>query len=147
MVVIGCVLLLFSLANVCLALRRPSPNIPFEPAILSVLPVLLIVLMFQTFSSPWLRSDPSGRTLAAEIREAQIPPDQIYAANLRRGQQFSLSFYLHQEIRDWPAGSPNAEFLLLPSKSCDQYVKAPMTCFGEPIFLRRSGMFLYRVGI
>lgn len=145
MLVVGCVLLLFTLANLILAIRIEADRHAFIPAALCVLPVLLIVVLFHTFSSPWLRRDPSGKTLAAEIVVKHLPPGQIYALGMPRAQQFSLSFYLHQEVNEWSVGSPNAGYLLLRSKDCDRYVKPPWTCSSVPLELQRSGRYLYRV--
>jgi len=146
MLVLGFVLFVFALANFPLVIRHRPEEQSFDPAALCVLPVLLLLALFQTFSSPWLRSDLSGKTLAAELRAEQLPPEQIYAVNMRRGQQFSLSFYLHREVADWSAASPKEGYLLLNSRACSQYVKPPWACGSKPIYLQSSGWFLYAVG-
>lgn len=145
MVVVGCVLLLFTLANFLLEIRPDSQRFAFNPAALCVLPVLLILLFFHTFSNPWLFWDPSGKTLADEIHAHQIPPDQISVVDLPRGQKFSLSFYLHHEVKDWSVDSPREGYLLLRSKGCKDYVRPPWACASEPLQLQSSGRFLYRV--
>jgi 4-amino-4-deoxy-L-arabinose transferase-like glycosyltransferase len=144
LVVCGCVLLLFALANFTLTLRSNAPSPVLDPSMFCVLPVLLIVLMFHTFSLPWLLRDPSGKTLAAELSAKQIPPDRSFVAHMRRGQQFSLSFYLHQEIQDWSADKPKEGYLLLPYQGCTNEVRPPWNCIDPPTELV-GRWFLYRV--
>ena len=143
MIAIGCVLLAFALANLLLTLRDQHQGFPF--AATAVLPVLGLLLMFPAISRPWLRYDLSGKTLASEIIAAQIPPQEIYVASMKRGQQYSLSFYLHQEIPAWDSREPKDGYLLLPSRACNIFVQAPATCGSEPILLKRSGWLIYRV--
>jgi 4-amino-4-deoxy-L-arabinose transferase-like glycosyltransferase len=145
MVVVGCVLLLFTLANFLLEIRPDSHRFAFNPAALCVLPVLLILVFFHTFSKPWLFWDPSGKTLADEIHAHQIPPDQISVVELPRGQKFSLSFYLHHEVKDWSVDSPREGYLLLRLKRCEDYVRLPWACASEPLQLQSGGRFLYRI--
>ncbi|HTQ95412.1 MAG TPA: phospholipid carrier-dependent glycosyltransferase, partial [Candidatus Acidoferrum sp.] len=143
LVVAGCLLLAFALANLLLTIKvhASSPNL--SP--LAVLPILLLVLLFQALSRPWLRTDPSGKTLAAEIQTAEIPTNQIYAENMKRGQQYSLSFYLHQEVQSWNPEQPQSGYLLMRSPLCNSLVKLPATCVGEPVPLKASGWFVNRV--
>jgi 4-amino-4-deoxy-L-arabinose transferase-like glycosyltransferase len=144
LVVSGCVLLLFALANFTLTLRSNTPSPVLDPSMFCVLPVLLIVMLFHTFSLPWLLCDPSGKTLAAELSAKQIPPDRIFVAHMRRGQQFSLNFYLHREIQDWSADKPKEGYLLLPYKGCTNEVRPPWNCTNPPTELA-GRWFLYRV--
>jgi 4-amino-4-deoxy-L-arabinose transferase-like glycosyltransferase len=141
MVVIGCVLLAFSLANMLLGLRVQ----PFPFATLCVIPVFLLIVTFRLLSRPWLSHDPSGRTLASELAANQIPADQIYVANMKRGQLYSLSFYLHRSVGVWDPSHPSQGFLLAPSRGCKDMVRPPMECADNPIELRRSGWLAYRV--
>ena len=143
--VVGCVLLLFTVTNLLLGIRPATRRSAFYPAALCVLPIFLILVLFHIFSSPWLRYDPSGKTLAAEIHALQIPPDQIYVARMPRGQQFSLNFYLRHQVENWSVDSPKEGYLLLTSKACSHYVKPPWACASEPIQLQSSGWFLYSV--
>ncbi|HTP69409.1 MAG TPA: glycosyltransferase family 39 protein [Dongiaceae bacterium] len=143
MVAAGCVLLAFALANLILSLI--GKNVPY--AALCVLPVILLATEFRPLAHPWLWWDPSGRTLAAELAANEIPTDQIYAAaHMKRGQLYSLSFYLHREIVEWDETSAKSGFLLLPSRNCAHFVKAPFACAEQPIALSKSGWFVYRVG-
>jgi 4-amino-4-deoxy-L-arabinose transferase-like glycosyltransferase len=141
MVVCGCVLLAFALANLMLSFQTQT----FRYAALSVLPVILLVVAFRPLAHPWLWWDPSGRTLAAELAANRIPADQIYATSMQRGQLYSLSFYLHREIAEWDETQTKSGFLLIHSRACTRVVHAPLTCDDPPLELKKSGFFLYRV--
>ncbi len=143
MLVAGCVLLAFALANLLLTIKNSVRGVAM--ATTAALPVLLILLNFQTLLRPWLGWDPSGRTLAADINAAQIPPNQIYTASMKRGQQYSLSFYLHHEVQTWEPNQPGDGYLLVDSRSCDAFVKSSAVCVGDPVVLRTSRWFAYRV--
>jgi hypothetical protein len=145
MIVIGCVLLLFALANLLLTLEKRPQSRLLDPAALCVLPVFVPLLLFPTLSKPWWPGDLSGKTVAAEILARQIPCDRIYAAAMPRGKQFSLSFYLHHQIQDWSKDTPKDGYLLLANRNCSQYVKPPWACGNESIELKSSGWFLYPV--
>jgi 4-amino-4-deoxy-L-arabinose transferase-like glycosyltransferase len=143
LVVAGCALLAFALANLLLSIKAHTTSPNLSP--LAVLPILLLVLMFQSLSRPWLRTDPSGKTLAAEIQTSGIPTNVIYAESMKRGQQYSLSFYLHQKVQSWNPEQPQSGYLLMRSPLCDSLVKLPATCVGEPLQLKASGWFVNRV--
>jgi 4-amino-4-deoxy-L-arabinose transferase-like glycosyltransferase len=143
LVATGCVLIAFALANLFLIISDQVRGIAVAP--LCILPVLLLLLLFHQISHPWLRGDPSGRTLAVELRAAKISPEKIYVASMKRGQQYSLSFYLHREIPTWDPEQSTEGWLLVRSRSCSTYVKSPVTCANEPTQLTRSGWFVYRV--
>jgi len=142
-VVVGCVVLAFALANLLLSIKEHLKNIPVAPV--CVLPVLLLLMLFDQISLPWLHWDPSGRTLATELQVAKIPTDQIYVASMKRGQQYSLSFYLHREIPTWDSAQSREGWLLVHSRSCSVFVKSPAACAKKPVELGQSGWFLYRV--
>ena len=139
----GCVVIAFALANLLLTIQEQVKSMVIAP--LSVLPVLLLLLVFHQISYPWLRWDPSGRTVAAELHAANIPADEIYVASMKRGQQYSLSFYLHREIPTWNSEQSREGWLLVRSRSCSAYVKAPAACAIEPMQLTRSGWFVYHI--
>jgi 4-amino-4-deoxy-L-arabinose transferase-like glycosyltransferase len=143
MLVAGCVLLIFALANMLLTIKSRTRGIATATA--AILPVLPLVLMFHVLSHPWLRWDPSGKTLAAELTAAQIPPSETYTASMKRGQRYSLSFYLHHEVQAWDPDQPKEGYLVLPVRSCNALVKPPAVCAGDPVELRNSGWFVYRV--
>lgn len=144
MIVSGCVLLLFTLANVLLTAGSARKAL-LGLSEFCVLPIVAIVLMFNTFSAPWLRWDPSGKTLAAEIQASGISSEEIFVGGMPRGQQFSLNFYLHDEVKNWSAESPKPGYLLLRSKGCKSYVPPPWKCASNPIELRSAGWFLYQI--
>jgi 4-amino-4-deoxy-L-arabinose transferase-like glycosyltransferase len=142
MIAAACVLLAFALANLLLTINANFHGIAIAPA--SVIPVLALLLLFHQISHPWLRRDASGKTLAAELRAAQVPTQDLYVASMKRAQQYSLSFYLHCEIPSWNPGDSNEAHLLLPSRNCQDVVKPPQTC-SAPLQLGSTGWFLYRV--
>ncbi|MGA2299116.1 MAG: glycosyltransferase family 39 protein [Candidatus Acidiferrum sp.] len=141
----GWVWLLFGIANFLLAARKTAARQPFALASLSVVPILAILLFFNHLAPLFLPWDPSGKTLAQDLRTAQIPPEQTYAAAMPRGQQFSLSFYLHQEIQTWDQNQPKEGYLLLPFKARRFPVKSQWTCSTDPVVLPASGWFAYKI--
>jgi 4-amino-4-deoxy-L-arabinose transferase-like glycosyltransferase len=140
---VGCVLLAFALANLLLTVKDHIKGFAIAPT--AVLPVLFLLLVFHYISRPWLRYDPSGKTLATEISAAQIPQDQLSVAAMKRGQQYSLSFYLHREVPVWNPDEPKPGVLLVPSRGCTTLVQPPLVCGRDPITLKNSGWFAYRV--
>ena len=141
----GWVWLVFGLANLLLAARKTAARQPFALASLSVVPILAILLFFNHLAPLFLQGDPSGKTIAQELRAAQIPPAQTYVTAMPRGQQFSLSFYLHQEIQTWDQNQPKEGYLLLPFKARRFPVKSPWTCSTGPVELPASGWFVYKI--
>ena len=139
------VLLLLGLANLLLANKVNRKTSLSLMAPFCVIPVLILVSEFNALARPWLTPDPSGKTIAQELRAAQIPPAQTYVAAMPRGQQFSLSFYLHQEIQTWDPDQPKAGYLLRNSRGCGHFVKPPWTCSTHPLELQTSGWFVYKV--
>ncbi len=117
----------------------------FALSSLCVVPILAILLFVNHLAPFFLPWDPSGRTIAQELRAAKIPPEQVYVAHMPRGQQFSLSFYLHREIELWNAAQPEEGYLLVNSKDCGNFVKPPWTCSTDPLQLQTSGWFVYKV--
>ena len=117
----------------------------FPLASLCVVPIFVLILLFNHLAPFFLRYDPSGRTIAQELQAAHIPPAQTYVIAMPRGQQFSLSFYLHQEIQSWNADQPKEGYLLRNSKDCGHLVKPPWSCAADPVALEKSGWFVYKV--
>jgi 4-amino-4-deoxy-L-arabinose transferase-like glycosyltransferase len=141
----ACVLLLFGLANLLLGVKDSDKDSLGRAAPLCVAPILLLLLAFRTVASPWLQHDPSGKTLALEITANQIPLDQLYAPAMRRGQLFSLNFYLHRQMESWDPQNPKEGYLLLASRNCFNYLKPPWTCARNPVELPESGWFVYKI--
>ncbi len=141
----GWVLLLLGLANLLLAARKRAKQSAFALTSLCVVPILALLLFFNHMAPLFLPWDPSGKTLAENLRAANIPPEQTYVAAMRRGQQFSLSFYLHQEIQTWDQNQPKEGYLLRNSRDCQHFVKPPWVCATDPVELQTSGWFVYKV--
>ena len=140
MIVAGCVTLAFALANMMLTLKARG----FPVSALCVVPVLLLIVSFRPLSHPWLARDPSGKTLALELATAHIANDHIYAADMKRGQLYSLSFYLHREIEPWNHQASSG-YLLVPSRHCQELAGPSLTCTDRPIQLGPNGWFAYRI--
>ena len=143
MIAAACVLLAFALANLLLTINANFQGLAI--ALASVMPVLALLLLFHQISYPWLRVDPSGRTLAAGLHAAHVPTQDLYVESMKRGQQYSLSFYLHHDIHAWNPDDSKPVHLLLPFLDCERVVKPPQTCVGAPLQLGSSGWFVYRV--
>src|SRR5208282_44918 len=94
-------LFLFALGNLLLALRDKGSGHTLSLNSLCVVPGLILVYLFPQVSAPWLRYDPSGKTIARELIDKQIPLDHLYIARMPRGQEYSLNFYLRREVAAW----------------------------------------------
>lgn len=147
----GWILSLLGIANLILAIPPKKPFSGFLVSSMCVVPVLLIVLAFRPLVADFLPRDPSGRSLAAEVEKFQPTADalrvELYVARMSRGQQFSLSFYLHREILDWESTRPQDSFVILPSRSasCGPPITPPWSCSRNPTELGSAGWFIYRV--
>ena len=62
-----------------------------------------------------------------------------------RGQRYSLSFYLHNEVTEWEADHPRKGYLLSGGKYCRGMIGADLTCEEIPFNLEKTGFFLYRI--
>jgi 4-amino-4-deoxy-L-arabinose transferase-like glycosyltransferase len=138
----GWVLSFLGIANLVLSIPPKKRFSGFLTSTLCVLPVLLILGFFNRLEADFLPWDPSGKTLARELTEKQIPLDQLYIARLHRGQDYSLSFYLHREVKIWNEGDG---YLLIPSEYCGSLVSQPWVCSDKPVELASSGWFVHRV--
>ena len=138
-------LFLFALANLLLTYRRKGLGKPKSVTSFCVVPVLVLVYLFPQISAALFHYDPSGKTLARELREKQIPLDQLYTARMRRGEEFSLNFYLHREVKTWRKEDPREGYLLIPSRFCGSLVSLPWICSDNPVTLESSGWSVYRV--
>jgi hypothetical protein len=142
---IGCVLLFFTAANLCLTIKSRVLTRGLDVAAFCVIPLFAVLILFQALSSPWLRFDPSGKTLAHELTERQVPLEHFYIATMHRGQEFSLDFYLHRELETWDVARPKVGRLLLSTRACNLYVKSPWECTHDPLELGDSGWFVFNV--
>ena len=145
----GWVLSLLGLANLILAI---PPKKPFSGLVIPqmcVLPVMIVVLLFRPLAADFLPRDPSGKSLATEIQKIQragaAPDLDYYVARMKRGQQFSLSFYLHREIQDSESVHPADGFVILPSNHCEPPVTPPWSCSRNALELDSTAWFVFRV--
>jgi 4-amino-4-deoxy-L-arabinose transferase-like glycosyltransferase len=144
----GSVLLAFTLATLLLGPKKGSGAFSYSLPELSVLPMLALLLAFPAISKPWLQHDPSGRSLAAEIKTIEsmdLPLNDIYLAPMHRGQKYSLNFYMHREIPEWDPQNPKEGFLITRPQNCDQFVRLPWTCARQPLVLGSTGWVAYRI--
>lgn len=133
------------IANVLLVIPRDTSRLRIPLSALCVLPILLLSWRVNDFVADAFPVDPSGKTLSREIQALQIPPDQIYAVSMRRGQQFSLNFYLHHEISQWDPSTEKEGYLLLHRKNCEELVHLPLVCKNDPRVPNPSGWFVFEV--
>jgi 4-amino-4-deoxy-L-arabinose transferase-like glycosyltransferase len=140
------ILFAFAIASLLLGLSRLSRTV-FFVAPLSVVPILLLFYFYAPLQSALLpHYDLSGKALAAELGASNIPPEEVYVGNMKRGQQYSLSFYLHREIKNWTT-EPKEGYLLSNGHNCENVITTPWICSEKPVFLERSGYFLFRVTV
>jgi 4-amino-4-deoxy-L-arabinose transferase-like glycosyltransferase len=141
----GCwILLLMAFANFLLALRT-SDRRSFDASPFCVVPVLLLLLLSPRVARSFIPQDPSGKTLAREIWANKIPVEQVQVVSMPRGQQFSLSFYLHREVPTWDAGRPKTGLLLTRSNHCDVNLQLPWICISQPLQLPASGWYVFPI--
>jgi 4-amino-4-deoxy-L-arabinose transferase-like glycosyltransferase len=146
----GVSLLLFAVANLILGLvtAADGQERSGHVAAWAVAPILLAML-FTGVSAKYLLgsllNDPSGRTIALELQKRQIPPTQLFVANLNRSLLYGLRFYLHGEVRNWDQQSGTGGYLLLGSKNCERIAGPGFYCEPQPFDLNSTGRFLYLV--
>ncbi|MGB8324187.1 MAG: glycosyltransferase family 39 protein [Candidatus Acidiferrum sp.] len=147
LIAVGSILLAFGLANLLLILifRGASNIYAIKINYLCVVPILTLLLFSHKISSPWFHYDPSGKTLARELAEKQIPLDQLYIARMNRGQEYSLNFYTHRELQNWDKENPKSGYLLISSRACSFFVSSPFICSETPTETLPSGWLVYRV--
>jgi 4-amino-4-deoxy-L-arabinose transferase-like glycosyltransferase len=138
------VLVSFALANWLLAFYKTRPDRHIPAAAGCVLPVLLLAACIPKLLPAIFRYDPSGKTVAAEISSTNVSSG-LFVGPMPRGQYFSLTFYLHREMKEWDRTNPQAGYLLLRSKAYCSEVAPGWACNGGPIELPKSGWFIYRV--
>jgi 4-amino-4-deoxy-L-arabinose transferase-like glycosyltransferase len=138
---------LVALANLVLGIARSAKGRRINAfAALCVLPILIAVSQTNRYVEAFFRWDPSGRTIARELYRQEIPLDQLVVSSMRRGQQYSLSFYLHREVgRPNPAHPINGGYLLLNSRLCSELAGSGYTCRKLPFDSETTGYFLFRL--
>jgi 4-amino-4-deoxy-L-arabinose transferase-like glycosyltransferase len=140
--------LLLAVANLDLGVfGAPLRGKPFRiaAALSTVVPVLAVMLFAHPFIATFVPQDPSGRTIARELQRQRIPAKALAVTNMNRGQEYSLSFYLHEEIKNWDAKSETGGYLLTSSKNCEAVVGSRFFCEEEPFDYEPGGRFLYLV--
>ncbi|HZC65027.1 MAG TPA: phospholipid carrier-dependent glycosyltransferase, partial [Candidatus Dormibacteraeota bacterium] len=95
----GLVLPIFALANLFSALFTKIASIP-RP-VFAVLTMLVAVVAANAFAPKFFQFDPSGRTIARELAVRHIPGNQLFVAGMNRSLRYGVSFYLHDEVREW----------------------------------------------
>ena len=145
LIAVGSLLLAFGLANLLLMFRGTLSIYAISMNSLCVVPILTLLVFFPRISSPWFHYDPSGKTLARDFAEKQIPLDQLYIARMSRGQEYSLNFYTHRELQNWDRENPKSGYLLISSKACSVFVSSPFVCSEKPTEILPSGWLVYRV--
>jgi 4-amino-4-deoxy-L-arabinose transferase-like glycosyltransferase len=142
---VAIVLLLYAMANLFLANIQNRATLWRTLAPLCAVPVLFLLCSFKQVAAPWLRYDPSGKTLAIELQRSGLPLEQLFAQPMYRGMLWSLDFYLHREIPIWDDADPHPGYLLLRSKHCNSHVSGTWKCPDNPLELPLSGWFVYKV--
>lgn len=147
-VMAGMIVALMGAANIFLGIFHPScstTDLRKLLAVSSVVPILLAVSLTDSLLSSYFRWDPSGRSLSEEIRHDGIPSQELLVRTMSRGQRYSLSFYLHEEVTEWEVEHPREGYLLSGGKYCTGIMGSDLTCEEIPFNLERTGFFLYRI--
>jgi len=109
------------------------------------LPILLAVQVADKLIASYFYWDPSGKTVARELHLRKTPVDQLAVANIRRGMQYSLSFYLHEEVENWGQANSKKDYVLSSKPSCRTLTPTPFACEPMPFDEKSTGVFLYHV--
>ncbi len=147
-VMAGLIIALMGAANIFLGIfypLYPATGLRKLLAASSVVAILLAVSMADGLLSSYFRWDPSGRSLSEEIRRSGIPSQELLAMVMSRGQRYSLSFYLHQEVTEWDAEHPHEGYILSGGKYCSGMMGLGLMCEEIPFNLEKTGFFLYRI--
>jgi 4-amino-4-deoxy-L-arabinose transferase-like glycosyltransferase len=160
---VGLLLGLFALANLILGIfgftaeseanmaetgrERAAGLRGLRPALqqCAVLPVLVAMMFANDLMRPLFRWDPSGRTIAREVQRLRIPTTSLGVNGMNRAMQYSLSFYLHEEVKSWDPRSETGGYLLTSSQNCERVVGPDYFCEEQPFDSAKTGRFLYLV--
>jgi 4-amino-4-deoxy-L-arabinose transferase-like glycosyltransferase len=139
-------LLLLGIAISLFGVRRTATRRSFALASLCVIPIFVLLLLFNHLMPLFMPWDPSAKTLAQELQALHIPPQQTYTFGMRRSLQYGLSFYLHQEIPTWDQEHPKEGYLIVSDfDDCNHLVKAPWICSNHPVLLPTKAWFVFEV--
>jgi hypothetical protein len=89
--------------------------------------------------------DPSGRTLAQKLRQQNIPVSKLAVGWMSRGLNYSLNFYLHEEIKSWNEKNLGQEYVLTDVHGCRNLTPVPFACEPMPFDEQTTGVFLYHI--
>ena len=65
---------------------------------------------------------------------------------MNRSLRYGVSFYLHDEVRDWGTSTQNGGYLLTGGKNCEQVAGAGFYCEEQAFDAgHETGRFLYLV--
>jgi 4-amino-4-deoxy-L-arabinose transferase-like glycosyltransferase len=138
----------FAIANLLLGVffvNAEPRNAGRAVAAMAVTPMLIALLLARHIVPFFFYSDPSGRTIARELQQRQIPAEQLSVA-MKRSMQYSLNFYMHQEIKSWDENTATGGYLLTNRKDCQHVVRPRFVCqrvaFDEN---DATGEFLFRL--
>ena len=137
--------LFFSLSNFLFVFFNWSKKPASSLHSLAAMPILIAVLCAAFIVNAPFQSDPSGKTIASELRSLNIGPGDVFLGRMNRGQHYSLNFYWGREIPDWDQSQPRTGYLLLPGKRCSVLVQPPYVCSEQPVYLQKSGEFLFQI--
>ena len=143
----GILLALIGMSNLLAAAFHSSNQGGFRrfAAASCVLPILLAVVMLDHVLPVVFRWDPSGRSLATELQSSGIPAHNLRVAGMNRGLNYSLNFYMREEIKTWDKDHPVEGYLLTATAAnCRHWVLQPFECQSVP-FPNTGGRFLYKV--
>jgi 4-amino-4-deoxy-L-arabinose transferase-like glycosyltransferase len=145
---VASLLLLIALGNLILGIMPTGRKLPGTQlfAALCVLPILIAVSQTNRYVSALFPWDPSGRTIARELYRQEVPVDQLVVSSMRRGQQYSLSFYVHREVGRLNPGHPiDGGYLLLNSQHCAELAGSSYSCRKLPFDSETTGYFLFKL--
>jgi len=147
-IAVGLVVAAMGAANLVLGIFFSWPRVSQSRQLAAascVLPVLLAVSLTDKLLPSLFLSDPSGRSLARELRVRKIPVDKLAVTPMNRGLLYSLNFYLQGEVRNWDQEHPTDGYVITRIAGCKRLAPPPFTCEEIPINLESTGRFLYRV--
>ncbi len=139
---------LMGAANLLLAsfarLAREKGLLPLLAAA-CVLPILVSAVLAYYIAPSFFKFDPSGKTLARQLRLQNIPTSELAVGWMSRGQHYSLNFYLHEEIKDWNQENLTKEYVLTDMPLCRNLSPVPFACEPLPFNEQATGAFLYHI--
>lgn len=116
-------------------------------AVVAVVPVLVAVSLTDKLVMSYFRWDPSGSTIARELQLRKIPGARLAVTQMSRGMVYSLSFYMHEDIKTWDSDHPTQGYLLTGGLRCRYWVRPPLVCEQVPFDEETTGRFLFRVTV